>query len=175
MSKEEINNALTSKSLLNDFRHTIIDQEKTEPLDHANTHIEEITKLKEAYHNGKTIVVKGMESWNSKIMDLIKYIGVPSIDAHMYVSPTDGTSYDWHTDDRSVIIKMLYGKKKFEVKNGGKEEQYILEPEECLYIEKGVLHRANTIGPSVHLSFGIPTPLSLDSSYPFPMEIKYAE
>ena len=120
--------------------------------------LENMVFIDKAYVDGKTIVIKNLE----KFIDLTPEFG-PGIDIHAYIVPKfteNGDSFDWHTDDRTVWIKMLWGDKLFCKRYQANEtimETYskMSGGQKCL-IPKGQYHRAVPMGPSCLLSVGLP-------------------
>lgn len=120
--------------------------------------LENMVFIDKAYVDGKTIVIKNLE----KFIDLSSEFG-PDIDIHAYIVPKfveNGDSFDWHTDDRSVWVKMLWGQKIFALRYHANEtvmENYIrLDPGRKIFIPKGQYHRASPMGASCLLSVGLP-------------------
>lgn len=72
-------------------------------------------------------------------------------DAHMYISLT--TQYEGfgpHHDDCEVIFWQCIGKTQWLVK----DDAYILEPGDCIYIPQGTVHSVTTLTPRMGISFG---------------------
>lgn len=120
--------------------------------------LENMVFIDKAYVDGKTIVIKNLE----KFIDLSSEFG-PNVNIHAYIVPQSiesGDSFDWHTDDRSVWIKMLWGIKIFALRYHANEtvmENYIkLSLGSKLFIPKGQYHRASPVGASCLLSVGLP-------------------
>jgi hypothetical protein len=120
--------------------------------------LENMVFIDKAYVDGKTIVIKNLE----KFIDLNSEFG-PNIDIHAYIVPgsiESGDSFDWHTDDRSVYIKMLWGSKIFALRYQANEtvmENYIkLDSSSKFFIPKGQYHKASPMGASCLLSIGLP-------------------
>lgn len=172
LTLKEINQVFNCSILLNDYKLYVVENQEVQVFDHADNHLDEIKRIKDAYHEGKTIVAKGLENWNEKVRGFIQWLNMPGIDVHLYASPKNGTSYDWHTDDRHVVVRMLFGKKKFFIKEDGKSKEYHLSKGECLFIPRGTQHKAITDGPSYHLSFGIANLLVNELSYDFDLELQ---
>lgn len=113
--------------------------------------------LYQAHLDGKTIVIKNLE----KFIDLTDEFG-PGIDIHAYIVPNreGGDSFDWHTDDRSVWVKMLYGTKLFGLRNWANETRmdnlFKVHAGNKVYIPKGQYHIAHPMGASCLLSVGLP-------------------
>lgn len=120
--------------------------------------LENMVFIDKAYVDGKTIVIKNLE----KFIDLSSEFG-PDVDIHAYIVPKfieAGNSFDWHTDDRSVWIKMLWGTKLFGTRCWANEtimDHYIkIHGGQKYFIPKGRLHKASPMGASCLLSVGLP-------------------
>lgn len=114
-----------------------------------------IKLLEEAYQKGLTILIKDLENWNENIQAKCRSLG-SSTNTHLYLTPENGSSFDWHTDDRDVYVYLQKGEKKFQVEESdGYVSTYVLRPGSLLFIPYGAKHRAEVSGPSVHLSFGV--------------------
>ena len=162
LTKEEINNLFYNYDLFLNNSFYIIDK-KTKEYNEDNhtpdfkTHVE---KLKKASSEGCTIVVKNMENFNNKIKEIAEELG-HGTDTHLYLvfNSTTGDSFGWHTDDRSVWVKMIYGEKLFGIKSYANETMFInyirIKDNECLFIGKKE-HKAIPMGISAMLSFGLP-------------------
>lgn len=121
----------------------------------SETFVQEASEVRSAFLNGHTIIVKNLEQFNSKIRNKASEIG-RNVDVHMYLVHENGkSSFPFHTDDREVLIHMLYGKKKFFLKNNAKISEFLLEAGDQLSIAKGQEHQAIPMGASCLLSFGV--------------------
>jgi ribosomal protein L16 Arg81 hydroxylase len=122
----------------------------------------ESMRLKEAYESGKSILVKGMENWNEAIRCHVDTLG-GDCDVHLFISPENGSAIPLHQDERDVVIRMIYGHKRFT--NDG--VVYPLFPGNTLLLDSKLKHKAKAMTPCAHLSFGIrpKTPTSLDDKY----------
>jgi hypothetical protein len=111
--------------------------------------------IEQSYKSGKTILVKNLELFNKEITDESLKYG-EFVDVHMYLVPEGGRgSFDFHSDDCSVTIKMIYGKKTFEIKKAnGELERHLLVEGDRLDIDYPLEHRATPHGASCLLSFG---------------------
>lgn len=117
----------------------------------------EARAVREAFLEGCSIRVTGMETWNMNIATQANGYGCGT-DVHMYLTPNnpDATAFSEHVDDTDVNIVMLFGSKILTVEG----EDFILEPGDELYIPQGAKHFATPIGFSCHLSFGTPEDLT---------------
>lgn len=120
--------------------------------------LDKMIYIKKAWEEGKTIVIKNLE----KFIDLTDEFG-ENIDIHAYIVPpssANGDSFDWHTDDRTVWVKMLWGQKLFALRyfaNETRMDNFIkLNKDQKIIINKGQYHRAIPMGPSCLLSVGLP-------------------
>lgn len=97
---------------------------------------------------------------NSAICDLIKEIGFLDSDlkssAHLYVSLTDtAETFGWHKDTSDVIFWQAIGKTLFSVRQGYRIIDHILEPNDLLYIPRGIMHNTRPLTPRAGVSFGL--------------------
>jgi len=138
----------------------VIDPEKKEYQTNKqfDSILEKMVYVDKAWVDGKTIVIKNLE----KFIDLTDEFG-SGIDIHAYIIPKfqkHGDSFDWHTDDRTVWAKVLWGQKMFAKRYKANEttmESYFkLGPNEKTFIPKGQWHKAIPMGPSCLLSIGLP-------------------
>jgi mannose-6-phosphate isomerase-like protein (cupin superfamily) len=120
-----------------------------------SSHLEYSKYIKNSYDSGNTIIVKNLESFHPKIRAAALKYGM-LVDVHMYLVPPKGTdSFDYHKDDCDVTIVMVYGSKRFYIKESGEEKVFNLNEGDSLFIKKEFEHRALPTGPSCLLSFGI--------------------
>ncbi|MFN8847101.1 MAG: JmjC domain-containing protein [Bdellovibrionales bacterium] len=122
--------------------------------------IEYADHIRQSFHLGCTIILKGLEGFHPLVAQKALSYG-PNVDAHLYLTKSAGSiSFDFHEDDRDVYIHMIKGTKVFEIKNQNRNqnqgliEKQILKEGQELYIPKGVLHRAQSLGMSIMISFG---------------------
>ncbi len=120
---------------------------------------QEAAETREAFLSGHTIIIKNLESFNLNIRLKAASLG-PKVDVHMYLVPPGGTSsFPFHTDERDVLVKIVYGEKTFVLQEAGGERSYHLATNDELFIPKGIYHKAIPSGPSCLLSFGIEKPI----------------
>jgi|GEM_PF-3460042 len=118
------------------------------------THAKEAKFIRDSFLDGKTIIIKNLESFNEKIREKSASLG-HDVDVHMYLTKDNTSlSFPFHQDDKDVRIVMLYGSKKFILKQKDQLIEYVLKAGDELPIPKGVEHRAVSLGASCHLSFG---------------------
>ncbi len=116
--------------------------------------IKESKLLYEKYQTGHTLIIKNLESCNEVIKQRAKNLG-DNTDVHMYLVPPNGKdSFNFHQDDRDVIVHLVSGQKTFYLKDGDHEKEYKLKPGDELFIKKETWHKAVPDGPSCLLSFG---------------------
>ncbi len=117
--------------------------------------IEEAKHIRSAFQDGQTIIVKNLEFYSKKIRQRCAELGT-DVDVHMYLSPnSQSPSFPFHTDDRTVLLHILYGKRAFYLKNQKTISKHVLESGDELLIPLGLEHKAESMGPSCLLSFGI--------------------
>ncbi|PRQ37063.1 putative [histone H3]-lysine-36 demethylase [Rosa chinensis] len=133
---------------------------------------EDVSKCEEAYKDGYTVALRGMEFRFDSVAaiaeGLASVFGQPSLGANMYLTPPNSQGLACHYDDHCVFVCQLVGTKKWrvssqsnvqlprlydpldrlhgsEVQNSmGDCKQYLLREGDILYIPRGVLHEACT-------------------------------
>ncbi|KAL3841064.1 hypothetical protein ACJIZ3_025655 [Penstemon smallii] len=137
-------------------------------------HINEILKCQEAFRDGYSIALRGLEFRFQSIAaiadELASFFGQPSVGVNMYLTPPNSQGLARHFDDHCVFICQLYGVKKwtiythssyqlprlYEPLHGscgleaeGQEDdrclQFLLKEGDILYIPRGFPHEAHTI------------------------------
>lgn len=156
LTDEELENIFHSYALHEKNSFFIIDKETKEYQTnrHRESFVDDAQFIKEQYESGHTIVVKNMEYFNASIQEAAEELG-PGTDVHLYLTPTDGDSFGYHVDDRNVWVRVLKGIKIFALKFTGMTSLIKLHEGNTLYIPMDLYHKADTIGPSVLLSFGV--------------------
>jgi mannose-6-phosphate isomerase-like protein (cupin superfamily) len=89
--------------------------------------------------NKKTIKIEGLESYYTSYLPKT---------VHMYISPKDAISFDFHKDPYDVLIKVLSGTKTFIIDNRQ------VEIKDEFIIPKDTPHKATNKYSSVMLSIG---------------------
>ena len=114
-------------------------------------------EVQRSFKDGKTLVIKGLENFNENIANYARSLGL-GVDVHMYLVPENGDhAFDFHVDDRDVVIHGVYGKKDFEIIRQGVILPYSpTDVTQGIVIRQGEKHRAIPRGGSCILSFGIP-------------------
>lgn len=155
-SKEQIIRILTDEYLFERDSFFYVDEERRQYQTNLNTKdvlIDHARLLYQKYKEGCTLVVKNLEDRDSYFRSLCRSLPGKNKDIHMYLSPPNGSAFDYHTDDKNVKVIHLYGKKMFYVNdeliflNGSSKDKVVDIP-------KGVKHKARTIGASGILSYG---------------------
>lgn len=132
----------------------------------------DITKCEEAFKEGYTIAVRGMEFRFASIAAiadaLASLFGQPSVGANMYLTPPNSQGLACHYDDHCVFVCQLFGKKEwtifsrpnlqlprlydalhtgqdpeFETSSAGCRK-FLLTEGDILYIPRGFSHEACT-------------------------------
>lgn len=170
MDESDIMNMLRNEYLHDMHSHFIVTGEGT----YDDTRIFEygivpdrIKRLEEAYQRGHTIVIKEIETWNSKIIEKCASFGAPT-NVHLYLSPPQATGFGWHTDDRDVYVIVQKGEKLFEVEEPDLSiSTYRVREGNILFIPYGARHRAAAEDiASIHLSFGVwPKNMTISQQY----------
>lgn len=168
----EINQMFDSDYLHSENSFNIVERDGTYSDDirygyGAEIHV--IAKLKKKYASGSTLLIKNLENWNSAIQRRIVELGGNG-DVHLYLTPKSGTAFGFHQDRCDVYIHMIDGSKTFFFLDDENQETHVtIKTGECLFIPKGLLHRAESnLERSIHLSFGMwKKDTSIKLSFPF--------
>ncbi len=154
LTNDEIGNIFSDMYLLEKKSFFIIDEHMNGYDTHRAEHllyIQDTVQVKEAFHSGKSIVVKNLENYNLPIRRLCAEYG-REVDVCMFVSPPNGSTFGFHFDYEDVFIHEIVGTKIFCVE----DREILLNAGECLNILPMVRHAAKTTNKlSVHLSFGV--------------------
>lgn len=138
----------------------------------SSTGKDHLQKCKEAYKNGYTIALRGMEFRSEKIAaisdGLEMLFGRPSVGANLYLTPPRSQGLARHYDDHCVFVCQLLGNKKWSVfpqsavqlprlyeplgsfagSKGSNDacegREFLLREGDVLYIPRGCPHEAHT-------------------------------
>lgn len=168
ISIEEINSILTNSNLIEKSSFHVVRKGVYENYDCSNNHISEIQRVSEALSTGHTVIVKGLEMWGGAITKACNTLG-NQVTAHMYISPPNGTGFNFHKDDTDVYVVMLYGNKTFDFYD---QPSRVIGSSEAIYIPKELAHRAKSIGWSCHISFGVPKEYIKDIAFSYEYKIQ---
>lgn len=177
--EDDITSMLSNEFLLEQRAHYIVTFENTYDDSKTFQHAfapDRVKLLESSYLSGQTIVIKEVENWNHAIQRKCQTLeGTPNV--HLYLCPSNGTSFGWHADDRDVYILMQKGEKLFEIEEPDLSvSRYVLTEGSELFIPYGAKHRAIASNKaSIHLSFGIwPEGVNIRDSYaslPIPINL----
>jgi len=131
------------------------------------------------FRNGATIVLPQLHFADGKLyafcLALEREFGA-RIQSNIYLTPSNASGFGIHYDDHDVFVLQVSGRKKWEIygqreglpfsgENFRKERdnpgelqaEFVLEPGQCLYVPRGLAHRAATEGDeaSLHITVGI--------------------
>lgn len=158
--------------------------------------IDDLLKCEEAYKEGYTVALRGMEFRFKCIAaianGLASIFGQPSVGVNMYLTPPNSQGLARHVDDHCVFVFQLFGTKQWtvfsqpnvqlprlyspdslhdaEVENSVTECRKILLREgDILYIPRGVLHEACTEngGPNESAACSLHLTLGIEVEPPF--------
>lgn len=156
LSLAEISEIFRNRYLLEKESFFVIDKE-TKTIDSsiylADYKLEALA-LKNKLLDGNVISIKNLENLNTKIEDACKVFS-DNTSLHMYITPTNGESFNMHKDDRHVFIRVLYGTKIIICKEGDRDVAYTLDSGDWMHIPFGIEHRAVNCSPAISISFGI--------------------
>lgn len=163
-------------------------------------HMDDILRCEEAFKDGYTIALRGMEFRFETIADivdgLVNLFGQPSAGANMYLTPSNSQGLARHYDDHCVFVCQLSGAKKWKVfprlslllprlydpvdsldKTDGVSNEcneFLLREGDILYIPRGFLHEASTIlenaKPEEEVEFSLHLTLAIEVEAPFEWE-----
>jgi len=156
INKEDLARIFSDRRLLEDECFFIIDSNTHEiTTEHGSDFREDAKKLKKAFNNGETIIVKRLHDLDPKISAIAKACCKNAI-SYMLVAPSGGESFSWHKDDRHVILRQVYGSKIIFYKDEDDQEKFFeLNAGDWCSIPQGVLHKAINKGPSIILVIGV--------------------
>ncbi len=131
------------------------------------------------FRDGATIVLPQLHFADGNLysfcLSLEKAFGA-RIQSNIYLTPPGAHGFGVHYDDHDVFVIQISGSKKWEIygnrdtlplrgesfskdrdETGELKESFILEPGECLYVPRGLAHRAPNEGDetSLHITVGI--------------------
>ncbi len=131
------------------------------------------------FRNGATIVLPQLHYADGKLysfcLGLEREFGA-RIQSNIYLTPSNAHGFGIHYDDHDVFVLQVSGRKKWEIYGqrdglpfrgenfrkdrddpGDLSETFVLEPGQCLYVPRGLAHRALTEGDeaSLHITVGI--------------------
>ena len=131
------------------------------------------------FRNGATIVLPQLHFADARLytfcLALEREFGA-RIQTNIYMTPPGHSGFGVHYDDHDVFVLQVSGRKTWEIygqrdglpfrgenfrKNhddpGELRETFVMEPGQCLYVPRGLAHRAETEGdePSLHITVGI--------------------
>lgn len=156
ISRDDLINIFSDRRLLEDECFFILDTITNEiTTDHGSNFREDATKLKKAFREGNTILVKRVNDIFSKFNQITTRFDEDA-NAYLLIAPRGGNSFDWHKDDRHVVLRLMYGEKTIIYKNkDGNEEGVVLKAGDWFSIPFGVYHRAINIGATITLVIGV--------------------
>lgn len=131
------------------------------------------------FRNGATIVLPQLHFADARLytfcLALEREFGA-RIQTNIYLTPPGNSGFGIHYDDHDVFVLQVSGRKKWEIygqrdglpykgegfrknedETGELRDTFIMEPGECLYVPRGLAHRAETEGDeaSLHITVGI--------------------
>lgn len=139
------------------------------------------TKIREAFSNGSTVLVRGVQTFWSPMRDFARDLEAEishPVSINCYITPPDSVGLSRHYDMHEVIVLQVEGSKRWEIgprgflnplegkhpfkaTSGGitEETTVTMKAGDSLYVPRGYLHRCTAGGsvPSLHLTIGILT------------------
>lgn len=145
---------------------------------HANGAVDRGAVL-DNFRNGATIVLPQLHFADGRLysfcLGLERDFGA-RIQTNIYLTPNSSSGFGIHFDDHDVLVVQVAGRKKWEIYGqreglpfrgerfrkdhddpGELKAEFVLEPGQCLYVPRGLAHRAENEGtePSLHITVGI--------------------
>lgn len=116
-------------------------------------------KLVALFESGATLVLQGLHRYWPPLTELIRglerRLGHPC-QANAYLTPPGAQGFALHTDAHDVFVFQTYGAKQWEVHDGGKQLDVLMEVGTCMYLPAGTPHAARTQDvASLHVTVGI--------------------
>jgi ribosomal protein L16 Arg81 hydroxylase len=106
------------------------------------------TQYVSSIKNYSAIKVEGLE----KNQNIKKFFGKLKIkDIHLFYSPKTDYSFGWHHDTTNVMLYVIKGRKRVQIKN----KIYILKSGDCVSIPKGHKHRVFNQRDTWAISIGL--------------------
>jgi hypothetical protein len=136
------------------------------------------TAVAEAYLRGATIILPQLHRSMAAVADLCSALEgefSARVQANSYLTPASAQGLEPHYDQHDVFILQIYGTKTWRLygtppgatggvpfargqhEPGPATADYSLQPGDCLYIPRGLMHEAANEGsePSLHLTVGV--------------------
>ena len=134
--------------------------------------------LAEAYLRGATVVLPQLHRSVAAIADFCSALEgefSAAVQANAYLTPAAAQGFEPHYDQHDVFILQIHGTKTWRLygtpraaaggtpfergrhEPGAVSAEYTLQPGDCLYIPRGLMHEAANEGsePSLHLTIGV--------------------
>ena len=131
------------------------------------------------YQKGATIILPQLHLADEKLAQFCRSLEKElscKVQTNAYLTPPSSQGFSTHYDDHDVFIVQVSGKKKWHLyqrpidnpysgerfksgvyEAGALEQDFILKAGDCVYIPRGLMHDATTIGdePSLHITVGL--------------------
>ena len=120
------------------------------------TWVEKMSEINEAFRKRYVVKIQGVEHWDRAMVQTCNALEEKvngTVDAHLYLAPSNGGSFGLHTDPNDVFVHVLHGRKQFELPEHNLTVD--LEPGDWLYIPKNAQHKGFSLTNSIMLSFGV--------------------
>lgn len=134
----------------------------------------EVRRLEGLYASGATVRLTRVERYVAELRRAISRHGAVSW-FNCYISPVGSLGLGAHSDAHDIIVLQLAGEKSWDLwgkdaseGSGGRATSDLGSPSQrlrlrhgdCLFLARGVVHRASTTGPmSAHLAWGTSEPI----------------
>ncbi len=131
------------------------------------------------YQRGATIILNQLQQGDARLARFCRALEMVfscHVQTNVYLTPPGNQGFNTHYDDHDVFIIQLAGRKQWRlyekpVENpyrgeafkagahspGEMDQEFLLEPGDCLYIPRGLMHDASGCGdaPSLHVTTGL--------------------
>jgi len=111
------------------------------------------------FDDGATVVLQGLQRYWPPLTELVRdlelTLGHPC-QANAYLTPPGSQGFALHHDSHDVFVFQTHGTKEWEVHDGSRRRQVVMEPGTSMYLPTGTPHAARTqASASLHVTVGI--------------------
>jgi len=111
------------------------------------------------FDDGATVVLQGLHRYwpplTALVRDLELSLGHPC-QANAYLTPPGSQGFALHHDSHDVFVFQTHGTKEWEVHDGSRRRQVVMEPGTSMYLPTGTPHAARTqASASLHVTVGV--------------------
>ncbi len=142
-----------------------------------------VPKILDAFDDKYSLIIRMLQRHWRPVTSFTRMVEdevhMPRVSVNLYVTPGNAEAFDTHWDPMDVIVLQLSGQKYWNVAKNATVylsnnplkhkpdrveldvpyySQFLMKPGDALYIPRGFLHNASTVGlydTSIHVTFGI--------------------